>query len=500
MKLDAERPGQGFDRQGFEAAERMRARALLDELAASRLDVRARAPQAFLAQEEAIQARLARLEGERNRAAAAAVPLDRLRRIEGEIRSVNSKLEELRGKMRQKDRFYASVARPIPLGLQAIQNRVLDDESLLLAYSLGDEESFLWVVGRSSFHAYRLGGRKSIETLADAAYRCFAASDGCGERDLKRSSYRLSAVVLCPAAAELAARRLLVVADGALQHIPFAALPDPASPGGTPRYLVHAHEIVYLTSASLLPMLQSAGARPLAPKLVAALGDPVFSRDDPRVRTGSLQGEGRGARDDAEKAAQDIGLVRFTRLFQTRKEVERIVALAPRDVTLKATDFAASRALAMSPEIGSYRYVHFATHAFLDPLHPELTGIVLSRYDAQGRKQNGYLHAYEIYGLKLSAELVVLSACETGRGPEVRGEGLIGLTRGFMYAGVPRVAVSLWSVDDHATADLMEELYRGMIRDHLRPAAALREAQIAIAKKYPSPYDWAAFELQGDWR
>jgi CHAT domain-containing protein len=499
MKLDAERPGHSFARRAFETSERMRSRTLLDELAASRLDVRGRASQALLAKDAAVQARLKRLGEARSRAVAASAPLARLTRIEGAIRSANSDLETVRGKMRREDRLYRSIARPSPLGLRAIQAQVLDDETLLLAYSLGDEESFLWTVGRSSFHAYRLAGRRAIEKLADDASRCFVARDGCSERDVEQASARLSDAILRPAAAELAGRRILVAADGALQHIPFAALPDPGGTAGAPQRLVHGHEIVDVTSASLLPMLRRASARLPAPKLVAALGDPVFERDDRRIK-GTLPAAARGTRDDADLATPDSGHVRLPRLDHTREEVERIVALAPPGLALQATDFDASRALVMSPEIGSYRYVHLATHVLLDPQDPELTGIVLSRYDAQGRPQDGFLHGYEVYGLKLSADLVVLSACETGLGPEVRGEGLIGLARGFMYAGAPRVLVSLWKVGDHATAELMLELYRGMIHDHLRPAAALRRAQIAMAKKYPSPYDWAAFQLQGDWR
>jgi CHAT domain-containing protein/tetratricopeptide (TPR) repeat protein len=495
MKLDEERPGRGFDRRAFEFAERMRARTLLDELGAASLDVHARAAPALLAQEQRIEGRL-RAERKRNDAEATSASLGRLASIEAEIRSANSELEAVRGKMRQADRAYRAITRPRPLGLREIQRQVLDDETLLLAYSLGEEESFLWAVGRSSFHVHRLGGRQGIEDLADSAYRCFEARDGCTEQGLALASARLSAAILRPAAAELAGRRLLVVADGALQRIPFAALPDPAGPPGAPAFLDFGHEIVHLTSASLLPMLRRKGARPRAPKLVAALGDAVFERDDAR-----LQGVvDRRANDRAEPAARDPGLVRLPRLAHTREEVEKIVSLVPPGLALEVTGFAANRALVMSPELGSYRFVHLATHALRDPLNPELTGIVLSRYDAQGHRQDGFLHAYEVYGLKLSADLVVLSACQTALGREVRGEGLIGLTRGFQYAGAPRVLVSLWNVNDRTTADLMQVLYQGMLRDGLRPAAALRRAQIEVARTHRSPYDWAAFELQGDWR
>jgi CHAT domain-containing protein len=169
---------------------------------------------------------------------------------------------------------------------------------------------------------------------------------------------------------------------------------------------------------------------------------------------------------------------------------------------MQSLDFAASRAAATSPELINYRYIHFASHGFLNSANPELSGILLSMVDQQGRSQNGFIQAHEIYNLKLAAEVVVLSACQTGLGKEIKGEGLVGLTRGFMYAGAARVMASLWKVDDEATADLMVQLYNGILKQGLRPAAALRAAQVAMwkEKQWAAPYYWAAFILQGEWK
>ncbi len=190
------------------------------------------------------------------------------------------------------------------------------------------------------------------------------------------------------------------------------------------------------------------------------------------------------------------------RLLFSRDEAEAILTVAPQSLGLKALDFQANRRLAMSDELSQYRVIHFATHGLLDSKHPELSGLVLSLVDEAGRPQDGFLRLHEIYNLRLNADLVVLSACQTGLGKEVRGEGLIGLTRGFMYAGAPRVIASLWQVDDAATAELMKRFYRVMIQEKLPPAAALRAAQIAMMKKkhWQSPYYWGAFVLQGEWR
>jgi CHAT domain-containing protein len=192
----------------------------------------------------------------------------------------------------------------------------------------------------------------------------------------------------------------------------------------------------------------------------------------------------------------------FERLRFSRQEADAVAALAPANGSLKATDFAASRATATSPELGGYRIVHFATHGLVNNHNPELSGIVLSLVDEAGRPQDGFLRLHDIYNLKLGADLVVLSACRTALGKDIRGEGLVGLTRGFMYAGAPRVLASLWNVDDRATSQLMRQLYVGVLKQNQSPAAALRAAQVAMWKssRWQSPYYWAAFAMQGEWR
>jgi CHAT domain-containing protein len=197
----------------------------------------------------------------------------------------------------------------------------------------------------------------------------------------------------------------------------------------------------------------------------------------------------------------ETGLASLERLTGSRREAQAIAALAGPGATFEALDFQASRATALGPEVASARVVHFASHALLDARHPELSGIVLSLVDEHGRPTDGFLQTRDVYKLRLSADLVVLSACQTALGKEVRGEGLLGLSRGFMYAGAPRVIASLWQVPDRATSALMAQFYRGILVEGLRPADALRAAQAAIRKekRWSSPYYWAAFILQGDW-
>jgi CHAT domain-containing protein len=237
---------------------------------------------------------------------------------------------------------------------------------------------------------------------------------------------------------------------------------------------------------------ETAGRKP-AGKALAVLADPVFHADDARIAPPGQT---------AVRSGSDPGMQDFARLRFSRTEAEEITRLAGSGATLKALDFDASRETAMKAELGEYRIVHFATHSLLNNEHPELSGVVLSLVDRSGRPQNGFLRLYDIYNLRLGAELVVLSACRTALGEEVKGEGLIGLTRGFLYAGAPRVLATLWEIDDRTTAEAIKRFYEGMLGRGERPAEALRAAQLALwrTKGWDAPYYWAAFTLEGEWR
>jgi CHAT domain-containing protein len=294
-----------------------------------------------------------------------------------------------------------------------------------------------------------------------------------------------------------------------LHYVPFGALPL-ESEAGRSQPLIVTHEVVSLPSASTLASLrrETAGRTP-APNLVAVVADPVFDAGDVRVRRGSAAGASRAAEAHAPamRSAADVGLAQGSwpppRLLGTRREARAILSLAPAARSREALGFDASRETALSGGLGSFQVLHFATHALINNQHPELSGLVLSLVDRDGRPRDGFLRLNDIYNLRFAAELVVLSACQTGLGKEISGEGLIGLTRGFMYAGAPRLIASLWPVDDRATSELMERFYRSLLGPRqLSAAAALREAQIEMwrQKDWQSLQNWAAFTLQGEWK
>jgi CHAT domain-containing protein len=312
-----------------------------------------------------------------------------------------------------------------------------------------------------------------------------------------RAASRLSDLILAPIAAGLTEKRLLIVADGALHYIPFAALPRP----GKSEPMVAAYEIVNVPSASALSVIRNAGSRRRAQNQVAVFADPVLEPDDARVRRGpSASAPRRTDRPDVLRAASASGIARFTRLAYTRDEAEAIAGVAGRPRSRYAVDFEASRAAALGPDVASFRVVHFATHGLINSATPQLSGLVLSLVDRDGRAQDGFVRLHDIYNLKLNADLVVLSACRTALGRDIHGEGLIGLTRGFMYAGAPRVVASLWDVRDRATAELMSRFYTQLLKRGLSPAAALREAQVSMWRepRWQSPFNWAGFVIQGE--
>ncbi|MGH8188329.1 MAG: CHAT domain-containing protein, partial [Steroidobacteraceae bacterium] len=454
------------------------------------------------AEERALRRRLNAMESNRLRALARADGSAQAEETGREISALLAQHRVLRARIRTESPRYGALTDPEPLGAERIQQDLLDKDTLLLHYALGSQRSVLWLVTPERVESFPLPAKAEIEAAARRAFEVLAASHTRQRRrEAELAAEALARMVLGPVTDRLSGQRLVIVADGALHYIPFGALPVASVP------LIARHEIVNLPSASALAAFRREREhRPQAPRLLAVLADPVLDSHDPRVTTdasrrGTAEPANGGAH-DLLRSARDSGVNGFDRLVFTRREAEAILALADEDVRLRALDFEASRETATRADLAQYRFVHFATHGLLNSRHPELSGLVLSLVDEQGRPRDGFLRAHDVYNLRLGADLVVLSACRTALGAEIRGEGLLGLVRGFMYAGAPRVVASLWDVRDDATAELMKRFYLRMIRGGLSPAAALRAAQVSMWKddRWSAPYYWAGFVLQGEWR
>jgi CHAT domain-containing protein/Tfp pilus assembly protein PilF len=544
----------------FEIVERSRARTLLETLAAAHADIRKGADPELIAREHSLQATLKVKSARRTHLLNDQRNEEELKAVEKEITSVTSEYQDVEAQIRSSSPAYAALTQPQPLSLTEIQKQLLDPDTVLLEYSLGEERSHVFAVSNDSLLVEELPARSMVEAASRRVYDLLTARNqhlknespaarmariARADADYPAAAARLSRMALGPVATQIAGKRLLIVSDGALHYVSFAALPLSA-PGMPSSPLAAEHEIVNLPSASVLAVLRRERmGRESAPRTVAVLADPVFDAGDTRVkssggnshiaressrasiRAAAAQPESSRAlqetnepttQEDSEntlalvnltRSAADLGWrsrrrgeVYLPRLTFSRREADAIAAVTPPGQALEALDFQASRATALGGNLAHYRVVHLATHALLNSKHPELSGLVFSLVDEQARPQNGFLDLEDIYNMNLPAELVVLSACETGLGKEISGEGLVGLTRGFMYAGASRVMASLWKIDDRATAELMGHFYRAMLGQGMRPAAALRAAQLEMQKnkRWSSPYFWAAFEIQGEWK
>ncbi|HVG31107.1 MAG TPA: CHAT domain-containing tetratricopeptide repeat protein [Pyrinomonadaceae bacterium] len=539
--------------EAFRAAEQGRARSLLDLIGESRAEITAGVPADLLARRADNAARQQEIADALRgvRSPGAATPQDTVAKLEAELERLGSEYNALENRIRVASPRYSALVRTQPLTLEEVQRQVLDEGTVLLEYFLGSTRSHLFVVTKTGLALHRLPARAAIDAqvvelrnqlVPAGARRAIIGVDADAQRGLAEelksatagrglvlggpavapqvvkayadAAHALYNTAVAPAAGALGSKRLVVAADGALSFVPFEALVT--APGGADyaslNYLVKTNEVIYVPSASVVAAVRQAQAAASARTPgggVLVVADPVFEAGDARAAGKNVKPRDEAARRAVlQSALGDVTSLklpnlRLVRLAGTRSEAEQIAALArdgggAADVWL---DLDASEANVRTRALDGYRVLHFATHGLLDTERPQFTGLALSV--AGDGADDGFLRVDEVFNLRLGSPLVVLSACETGLGRERRGEGVIGLTRAFMYAGAPTVGVSLWSVADRSTAELMPDFYKRYLASQSHsPAAAMRAAQqqMIAGKKYSAPFYWAPFVLVGDWR
>ncbi|MEM7714752.1 MAG: CHAT domain-containing tetratricopeptide repeat protein [Cyanobacteria bacterium P01_A01_bin.68] len=542
MELHKKDPSKEYNALALHISERSRARGLIELLAQANAKLSKDVDPKFIVEEKELQIKrqnqekiLAQLINQTQPAK------DKIKQTEAEIQNIINQQKALKAKIRAQNPERDKITNPEPLKLAQIQQQ-LDKDTILLQYSLGEERSFLWLVTPTSLTSYELPKASEIEDIAKRFHATLGQATTSGLAI--ESAQQLSQIILAPVADKLAQKRLVIVPDGALQQIPFAALHDPRFGEGEEREegkekeenktspdnnrggitvepnpnqpgkngnnlnyqpLMMNHEIVNLPSASTIAIQREKIAnRQIAPKKIAILADPVYTPDDQRVtgKTKALAPELELERSALKRSAKSLERQGWRRLPFTAKEAEAILKLVSPQQSSPVYSFDANYNWATGKNLNQYQILHFATHGFVNPDQPELSGIVLSLVNKDGQQIPGYLRLADLFEQDYPAELIVLSACETGLGKNVNGEGLVGLTRGLMYAGGARVALSLWQVSDEGTSVLMQEFYRQMLQENKTPSQALRDTQRKLwsSSQWRSPYYWAAFTLQGEWK
>jgi len=501
MKLHQQNPNQGYDAEALHISERARARSLLELITESHANIRTGVNAKLLQAQRDIKQQLDNNEKRRVQLLSGKYTPEQKQALETETTKLLNQYQDIQTKIRNNSPRYAAITQPQPLTLAQIQQQVLDENSIVLEYFLGKDKSYLWAISKTEMTSYELPKNTIIENLVKN-FRREIFKPYSTKKTINQAAAPLTKILIEPVADKLSNKRLVIIGDGALQYLPFAALSMPNSQKYQP--LIINHEIISLPSASTVALIRTEKkGRKAATKSVAMLADPVFTKKDERlndkIKSTKVNIDNLANR-ALERTAFNTG-IEFERLPFTRKEAETILKLIPKNQSLQALDFAANRNFFSHPQLSQYRILHLATHGILDSKQPELSGLVLSLFNAKGEPENGFLRLHDIFNLNLSADLVVLSACQTGLGKQIKGEGVIGLTTGFIYAGSPRVVMSLWNVDDEGTFVLMGKFYQKMFQEGLRPSAALRQAQIEMFKDpYFSKADyWAAFNVLGDW-
>jgi tetratricopeptide (TPR) repeat protein len=534
MQLDRRHPDNGFSTAGFLTSERARARSLLDILTVVRADIRQGAAPELLARERHLRGLLrAQALYQMDLSIAGKNPTAR-EEVARQINQLRTEYQEIESQLRDQNPRVSGLNQLAPLSLEQVQAQLREGDTLLLEYALGDERSYLWAVTASSLRSYELPSRSTLEQAGREVYKLLTARQQVGDRiaeDYQANVVRsdgayyekarnLSQLLLGLVADQLGTKRIVIVTEGMLQYIPVDSLPAPApkvvapiagnalpARADDPLLLLDTNEVVTLPSVSTLAAIRQQPPKLISSdKVVAIFADPVFSSYDDRLQNRGTNSDITSS--DSDRRSGEVALRGLAgngglpRLVHSSEEADAIVATTPRGAAMVAKAFDATRETAMRPSVGGYQIVHFATHGFFNSEHPELSGIVLAMVKPDGSKINGFMPLQDIYKLDLSAQLVVVSACDTALGQDVKGEGLVSLTRGFMYAGSKSVVTSLWKVDDRATAKLMEHFYQAMLQDGMTPAAALRSAKQKIRreKAWNAPFFWAGFVLQGEYK
>lgn len=517
MEMDKQLPGENYALEAFQISERSRARSMLETLHFSKANLANDASAETLDRENEIHQilnskadKLTDLLSRNNQGKETDIE-----KLEGEISELEHELEDIKAELEQKNPLYSELKNSQKFDIKEFQNRILDDNTLFLEFSFGEDKSYLWTVERNQINYYILRSRREIEGRIQNLRSLISAREihdgestedyqnriAAAEQTYWKEAQVLSDQLFGQIGDQIRARkRLVIVADGKLHYFPVSALPLPGANDNSP--LILTNEIIFEPSASVLTFIEKREKKTSASrKDLLVFSDAVFSSDDPRLGAefqGNISFNGDALSSGTLRSIESFN--KLPRLAASKEEGEAIASIIAGSTVFSG--FSANRREFLKPDISDYRIIHLATHGLIDEKHPELSGLLLSRFDEKRQKIDEFVRLQDINRLNLTADLVVLSACETGIGKEMKGQGLKSLTNAFLQAGAKSVVSSLWKVDDYAALELMKNFYGSLASEQVTASEALQKAQIKMWQnpRYQSPFFWASFTVQGDYR
>lgn len=516
MKMHERFPDKGYDLKALQTGEKSRSRSLLENLQLSEAEFMADADPQLVKKEEELREKLNENAEKLTQSLTSGASKDEIKKIEDEINELRNELEKIKGELRSKSPIYSSIKNPKDFDVREFQQNILDDKSLFLELSFGEKESYLWLIGKNSFDAVTLPKRRILEDGLNEIYDLLVSRElledetdedyqkriSENEKKFQKQAQVLSNNLFGQISEKLKDKRLILATDGKLRYFPVSALPFPSNEDSkiNEPFLL-TNEIIYEPSATTLSLLtQKLNSAKTPEKDLLIFADAVYSAKDERIVVGKSDvnlSASDSADDDSLEQTSFLG-----RLPATEQEAASIAKTFGWSDTKLFSGFAATRENFFETKLSDYKVLHFATHGILNENQPEFSGLVFSQFDENGKRKKGIVRLQDIYGLNLAADLVVLSACDTGIGKDIKGEGLISLTDGFLQAGAKTVVSSRWKVSDKATLELMKNFYEIMEDEKIPTAQALQKAKIKLRENpaFASPYYWAAFTIQGDYQ
>ncbi len=517
MKMHERFPNDGYALKALQTSEKSRARLLLENLRLSEAEFTADADPQTVEKEKQIRGALNEKAEKLTQVLTSGAAKDEIKETEDEISELKNELEKINGELKSKSPFYANIKNPPDFDLREFQQNALDDESTFLEFSFGENESYLWLIEKNDFAVARLPKREILENGLDEIYELLSSRElledesvedygrriAENEQKFQNRAQTLSDQLFGKFAVRLKNKRLIVAADGKLRYFPVSAFPFPNAAENlqTGEPLLLTNEIINEPSAAILNLLARKSNHAKTPeKNLLIFADPVYSPQDERL-TSTLNAN---AQTDLKRnLTEDLSLTSsLGRLPATEQEAASIVETFGTSKADLFTGFSASRENFFQSDLSDYKILHFAAHGLLNEDFPEFSGLIFSKFDETGKSKKGIVRLQDIYGLNLRSDLVVLSACDTGIGKDIKGEGLISLTDGFLQAGARTVVSSRWKVSDRATLGLMKNFYEIMESENIPPSEALQKAKIKLRSNpaFASPFYWAAFTIQGDYQ